>query len=125
MLVAAAVDATHGHAGVGRDRRDGLLHMQAISSKRSDPLVASPGRSDGIIKPSMKPWREPGSSISLPEYLAGVGPEPRLRKVLDDDAPLGAAAREEEDSPGPPHVAVFIYGARGELRGLGGQELAR
>ena len=33
---------------------------------------------------------------------------PNLLKFLDDDAPLGAAAHEEEeDSAGPPHVAVF------------------
>jgi len=48
--------------------------------------------------------------------------EPRLLKVLDDDAPFGAAAREEEDSPGPPHVAVFkereasSEGSMGRLR---------
>ena len=61
-------------------------------------------------------------SMAISTALAGIGPEPRLRKVLDDDAPLGAAAREEEDSPGPPHVAVFTEreasseGSMGRLR---------
>ena len=45
------------------------------------------------------------------------------RPMMYDDSRLGAAAREEEDSPGPPHVAVFIpereassEGSMGRLR---------